>query len=95
MILSTQLKRLLKQKDMTVAQLSRACGVSAKTLSDWLISKRNPRNLNHVKIVADYLGVTVDNLLFGTEMAKEANPYKLINEYTSLGQFEVVLRKIK
>lgn len=94
--LSNQLKALLKEKDMTVAQLSRACSVSQKTISDWLISNRSPRNLSHLKKVADQLGVSVDFLLFGTIVKnQEVDPIKMINEYTSIGTFEVVLRKIK
>lgn len=94
MILAKQIKLLLKEKDLTVAQLSRSCKVSQKTLHEW-ISGRSPRNLNHVKSVADYLGVTLDFLIFGLENKKDPNTIETLNEYVSIGKYEVVLRKLK
>ncbi len=58
------LKDLLSEKDMTVAQLSRATGIARQTLDNWL-SGQEPRSLRQVKKVASHFGVPVDYLCFG------------------------------
>ena len=51
MKLDTQLKQFIKKADITVAQLARASGVSAKTIYNWLEGQA-PRNIQQVKKVA-------------------------------------------
>lgn len=92
MILSQQLKLLLNSKDITVAQLSRATSVPAKTVYHWLHGQ-SPRNLVQVKKIADYFGVTLDYLLFG-QMTPDVGIESLKNDILA-GVFEVVLRKVK
>jgi transcriptional regulator with XRE-family HTH domain len=92
MILNQQLKLLLNNKDITVAQLSRATAVPAKTIYHWLHGQ-SPRNLVQVKKIADYFGVTLDYLLFG-QLAPVAGIDTLKNDILA-GVFEVVLRKVK
>ncbi len=84
------LKRLLREQDMTVAQLSRQLSIPRQTLDNWL-SGQEPRSLKQVKKVAEYFGVSLDYLCFGEEEEK-------IQEYgqeINAGVFEVVLRRIK
>ena len=64
MTLNKQLKNLLKDKDVTIAQLARATTISAKTLYQWL-NGQSPKNLLQVRKVADYFEVTIDYLAFG------------------------------
>jgi transcriptional regulator with XRE-family HTH domain len=92
MILNQQLKHLLSTRDITVAQLSRATEVPAKTIYHWLHGQ-SPRNLVQVKKIADYFGVSLDFLLFG-----QLPPVTGIDHLKSdilAGIFEVVLRKVK
>lgn len=91
MILQTQLKTLLKQNDLTVAQLSRACGISAKTLFNWL-QGQPPRAIPQVKTVADYFKVSLDFMCYGISPAAKDMP--ILGEIHA-GKYEVVLRKIK
>ncbi len=92
MELKRVLKELLKQRDMSVAQLSRATRLPRQTIDNWLAGQE-PRSLKQVKKVAEYFGVPMDFLCFG-ERPKE----KSIREYEdeiNAGVFEVVLRRVK
>ena len=94
MVLATQLKSLIKSKSITVAGLSKQTGIPAKTLYSWL-QNQSPRNLNQLKSVADYFGVTLEFLLFNEQPKKEINSFEHYSEEINAGQFEVILRKIK
>lgn len=92
MELKRVLKELLNQRDISVAQLSRATRLPRQTLDNWF-SGKEPRSLKQVKKVAEYFGVPMDFLCFG-ERSKE----KSIREYEdeiNAAVFEVVLRRIK
>ena len=92
MELKRVLKELLKQRDMSVAQLSRATRLPRQTIDNWLTGQE-PRSLKQVKKVAEYFGVPMDFLCFG-ENPKD----KSIREYEdeiNAGVFEVVLRRVK
>lgn len=88
------LKKLLFEKDMTVAQLSRATKVPQQTLNNWM-QGQEPRNLTHLKTIADYFNVTVDHLVYGVPLKKETNPIRELSDEINAGIFEVVLRRIK
>ena len=94
------LKKLLQERDMTSAQLARACKVPPQTINNWL-SGQNPRNLEQIKVVADNFGVTIDYLAFGTDIKKSClskNNNEPIEEYRdeiNAGTFEVVLRRVR
>jgi transcriptional regulator with XRE-family HTH domain len=72
LVLRHELKRLLKKRELTAAELSRKTGVSKQVLSDWMAGVM-PRNLVHLKVVADFLGVGVDLLCFGVLATKHRN----------------------
>ena len=92
MKLANQLKKILKKKDLTVQQLSRAVKVSDKKIYSWL-NNQNPRSLDDVKAVADYLEVSLDYLLFDeTKFDKKLNIID-IKEELNIGNFEIILRK--
>lgn len=42
-LLSNNIKKLLKEKNMTQNELARMMGVSSATVSDWLNCKKYPR----------------------------------------------------
>jgi len=93
MNIKASLKKLLHDRDMTVAQLSRATKVPVQTLSNWLQGLK-PRDLEQVQRVSAYFGVTLDFFVSGKESeAKPAfNDYK---EEINAGVYEVILRKLK
>ena len=68
-------------------------GVPQTTLADWLAGG-NPRDLRKVKLVADALSLTVDQLCFGDgHISKE--PIEQHLEEIKAGVFEVILRRPK
>lgn len=62
--LSFQLKKMIDLTGLTVSELSRQSGVPKQTITDWLAGTE-PRRISQVKKVANLLGVTVDELVFG------------------------------
>lgn len=92
MILNKQLRSLLKDHDLTVAQLARATHVNAKTLYQWLYGQK-PRNLEQVKKVADHFKVSIDYLVFDTPSVHQPLFSELQKEINA-GVYEVILRRV-
>ena len=55
-----EVKRLCKENKLTVTKLEEIIGVGKNTLNRW---DTNSPSVDKVKKVADYFGVTVDELL--------------------------------
>lgn len=91
--LRSNLKKLLYEKDMTVAQLSRATKIPPQTLNNWL-SGQEPRKVDQLKVVSNYFKISLDELLFG-ESKILASPITEYSDEINAGVYEVVLRKIK
>lgn len=95
MDLSKNLKKLMRAKDVSAAQLSRATKVAGQTIANWLAGQK-PRDITQVKKVADYFDVTVDALCFGAvEKHTSDDPLKKYDHEINAGIFEVVLRPLK
>ncbi len=98
--LHKNLRTLIEREGITASQLSRACNVSNQTLNNWL-NGQEPRNLMHLKQIADYFGVTVDFLLYETNIKKTCLKKKLIEpieefeDEINAGVFEIVLRRVR
>lgn len=58
------LRRLLAKNGITTSALSKATGVPNSTLSTWLLPSARPKDLRHLKAVADYFQVCIEDLLF-------------------------------
>jgi transcriptional regulator with XRE-family HTH domain len=94
-ILSKKLKSLIRENDLTVAQLSRATRVPAQTLNNWLAGLE-PRSIQQVKRVADHFGLSLDELTYGVKpKTKESSSLESNKEEILAGNFEVILRRIK
>lgn len=65
--LKYELKSLLERKGLRVSDLARATGVPKQSLCDWLAGA-SPRKLEHLRAVAVFLGVTIDELCFGKKL---------------------------
>lgn len=90
-----QLKILLKQQSISVIKLSKATGINAKTLYNYL-DGRTPRDLKHVRTLCIYFGVTSDFILFGvldTNKNTDKKEFKDYSDEINAGVFEVILRK--
>lgn len=59
-------QRLLDEKGLKNADVSRATGISNMTLSDWKNGKTTPKQDKLLKI-ADYFGVSLDYLMTGSD----------------------------
>lgn len=59
-MLLKNIRKLCQNRQTTVAQLEREIGLSNGTISKWASSSPT---VNNLKAVADYLGVTMDELL--------------------------------
>lgn len=59
-MLLKNIRKLCQDRQTTVAQLEREIGLSNGTISKWASSSPT---VNNLKAVADYLGVTMDELL--------------------------------
>ena len=57
-----KISELCKQRGISLAQLERECGLSPRTVYRWEI---NIPSVDKVKKVADYFGVSVDDLIGG------------------------------
>jgi transcriptional regulator with XRE-family HTH domain len=93
-ILAQNLKRLLKDRDLTTAQLSRATKVPAQTLNNWLAGLE-PRSMGQVKTVSQFLGLGLDELAYGEKPKLEESKLKEYQDEIFAGVFEVVLRRKK
>jgi transcriptional regulator with XRE-family HTH domain len=91
MELQKTLKKLMQQKDINVAQLSRATKIPAQTLHNWLTGQK-PRDLDQVCIVAQHFSVSLDFLLRGVEHKNSYTIDQFKNDINA-GVFEVILRK--
>lgn len=88
-----QLKHILQVRNIKVAMLARETKVPAQTIHNWLQNKP-PKNIDQLKKVSDYLGVTLDWLLYGVETELK-NPLEAHQEEIVAGVWEVVLRRPK
>lgn len=64
-------KQLLREKDLTGAQLGRRIGVSRWVVSYWMSGKGSPRS-KYIPNIAEALGITVEEVLRCFEPDKEA-----------------------
>ncbi|MGK5088967.1 helix-turn-helix transcriptional regulator [Bdellovibrionota bacterium FG-2] len=98
MNLKAQLKQHLEHRGMSAAELARKSGVSRQVISLWLTGVV-PKNIGHLKKVADALGTTIDNLMFGNEQRnnerKVTDLDALLGDSWISGVFEVRLRRIR
>jgi len=96
MKLPSVLKKLLKEKDITLSQLSRATNISVQTLSNWM-QGQSPRSVDQLKTVADFLDVDLNYLCFAESIQPQTKKpsIKEFEDEINCGVFEVVLRKIR
>lgn len=73
------IRELAKEKNMSITSLEQTLGLGNGTIGKW--KKQNP-TCDKLKLVADYLGVTIDYLLTGKENILLND--KLSNEYINL-----------
>ena len=65
---------LRKEKGLTQKQLAELLNVSDKTVSHWECDKYSP-DISAIPVLADFFGVTCDEILRGERKANEENKY--------------------
>lgn len=64
-----KLHEMLKEKleGENISKVARETGIPKQRLHDWYAAKKNPRfkYANELKVLANYLGLTFDELVFG------------------------------
>ena len=55
-----KIRTLAKEKGVTLAEVERSCGLGERSLSKW---DKNIPSVDKVKRVADYFGITLDELV--------------------------------
>lgn len=95
MELKIYLKQLIDSKGISVSRLAKATGVPNTTIANWLAGQA-PKNIEQVKKVADYFGISIDELVFGNKSIEKFK--SILREFTEdeiyAGQYEVVLKRI-
>jgi transcriptional regulator with XRE-family HTH domain len=98
MNLKNQLRFYIDHRELSATQLSKKAGVPKQSLSGWLAGS-NPRDVRQVKRVADALGITLDNLMFGSgedPSRATANALEtLLGDEWVGGLFEIRVRRVK
>ena len=77
MNIADKLKELLEEKSVTPYRVAKEIGVSQTTIKNWVTGYTAPKE-RHIKALADYFGITTDELL-----GKEKQP-------TTLGELHPV-----
>ncbi len=101
--LRQNLKTLLQKRGLKISELARLSGVSKSVLSNWL-GDQKPGDIRKVNQVAGCLGVTIDELCFGTEVESRVttSDSRLESRHMYLGQlymaddqsyFDVIIRR--
>ena len=70
--LATMLKRLVKERGMSLRQLARETKISVSTLSGWS-NGLSPRDLTEVRTCAIFFGVSLERLLFDEDSAQQSS----------------------
>ena len=81
MNIADKLKELLEEKSVTPYRVAKEIGVSHTTIKNWVTGYTAPKE-SHIKALADYFGITTDELL-----GKEKQP-------TTLGELHPANKKL-
>lgn len=94
MVLSSILRKTIKDRNLTIIAVARATKIPVQTLHGWLQGSE-PKSRRQLKAVADYLEVDLDYLCFGIKPKQASNKIEMFEHEINAGVFEVVLRRIK
>jgi len=96
MSLTKNLRRILDERKITVAELARLSGVPAKTIYHWLTGQQ-PRKIEHLFRLCDALNMSMEEL-YGRPK-KSTNKVQLYKDISlqdlRAGAYEIILRPLK
>lgn len=91
------MKRLLLAQRKSLKEVSRDTGIPYSTLHTWL-ENRQPKDILKTQALADYLGISLHQLLFDQLDSRDEKPRDQIPHIGNdliQGVFEIIVRKIK
>ena len=93
MQLSQMLRKMIRDRNLSLSKLSKASGVSAPTLHGWQ-NGRGVQDLDALKKVAAVLQISVHELLYGEPDPFESKSDQII-EHLFTGDLRISISKIK
>ncbi len=93
------LKRILKARRLRLKEVSQETGIPYSTLHTWY-ENRSPKDLVRAQLLADYLGISLHELLFDQPDKQQRNqekanePLKQPAEDFFKGKFEIIIRRL-
>ena len=92
--LKENLQRILKARQIRPSQLAKAVGIPVSTVSRWASAEGSVRDLNSLKKCCDYLGVSMEEVLFGVQPHRELElVLQILERGLSIGEYELILRR--
>ena len=79
-------QELITKKGIKVAEVSKATGIRSGVFSDWKKGRYTPK-ADKMKLIADYLGVSVEYLTTGKKDDENGTPYYLNDDARDLAEF--------
>ena len=64
-MLGKNLEEILRSKELTVTELSKATGIARTTLLGWIKGTSSSPNIAQLDLVAQYLKISIEELAFG------------------------------
>lgn len=85
-------ERLCNERNVTVADVSRATGIGQSTLGSWK-KRRNILSARHAQKIADYFGVSLQYLMTGKDdgtnvISKKAKKRTESEQFRAFGYFK-------
>ena len=77
-----RLKKILEERGLTAYKVSKETGIAQTSFSDWKKGKSKP-SAEKIKILSDYLGVSLEYLLGGNDEAEFDNNLEPISGFAS------------
>lgn len=95
--LAEVLKREFKERDLSLAMVSKLCGIPKSTLHDWACGRLpNSKNLHYLKSLSDFLNVSIGGLLFNTDESDTTREVLFSTKFTDEGkQYAIRILKEK
>jgi transcriptional regulator with XRE-family HTH domain len=89
------LQMLMKHQNLSARELARRLEVPQKTLSEWVISNRTPRDPLVLKKMSNLFNCSVHFLLFGEEDRKNTIEDLLEKTEIHAGLYEISIKRVR
>jgi transcriptional regulator with XRE-family HTH domain len=89
------LRELAAERNLSARQVASSLGLPQKTVSEWFNGSRIPRDLRYFKILADYFGVSVHRIMYGSEDERSLVTEPIEKWDVFSGIFEISVKRVK